>query len=312
MMNVFNKMTDAENIRAGDPYDDPAFERLAREHDVWGRAESALCAVFWLAGKAQSPSGQSVGPAGAPDRIFLVIGDGVPANTPFSQLAEVTWCPDRVNDTDIEYVRAQPAAATPDEIEGLRAHVALLKSALAQSERENDELRAQPAAATVPADAILRDALTPFAVITEDDFKGSIFEGRPDDTEVLYFHASGKEITMGDFRRARAALAAPAAPQAAPAVTDQWLGIETAPKDGRTLLLGYRNSHGKWRTVRGKWMSADYIAEHWEDPDDAEPGWFETAVEAEDPPNCWHIKPTHWMSLPGAPAALTTQGASHE
>lgn len=45
--------------------------------------------------------------------------------------------------------------------------------------------------------------------------------------------------------------------------------------------------------------------------DDAEPGWFETAVEAEDFPNCWHIKPTHWMSLPGAPAALTTQGESH-
>ncbi|QDJ45009.1 hypothetical protein [Bordetella hinzii] len=39
-----------------------------------------------------------------------------------------------------------PAAAMPDEIEGLRAHVALLKSALAQSERENDELRALAAA----------------------------------------------------------------------------------------------------------------------------------------------------------------------
>lgn len=41
-----------------------------------------------------------------------------------------------------------PSAAMPDEIEGLRAHVALLKAALAQAERENDELRAQPAAAT--------------------------------------------------------------------------------------------------------------------------------------------------------------------
>jgi len=112
MMNVFNKMTDAENIRAGDPYDDPAFERLAREHDVWGRAESALCAVFWLAGKVQPPSGQSAAPVGAPDRIFLVIGEDVTPDTPFSQLAEVTWCADRVNDTDIEYVRAQPAAAT--------------------------------------------------------------------------------------------------------------------------------------------------------------------------------------------------------
>lgn len=49
--------------------------------------------------------------------------------------------------------RAQPAAAMPDEIEGLRAHVALLKAALAQAERENDELRAQPAAATAaPSD----------------------------------------------------------------------------------------------------------------------------------------------------------------
>lgn len=100
-----------ENIRSGDPYDDPAFERLAREHDVWGRAEGALCAVFWLAGKARPPSGQSAGPAGAPDRIFLVISEDIPPDTPFSQLAEVAWCPDRVNDTDIEYVRAQPAAA---------------------------------------------------------------------------------------------------------------------------------------------------------------------------------------------------------
>lgn len=49
----------------------------------------------------------------------------------------------------VRELRAPPAAATPDEIEGLRAHVALLKTALAQAERENDELRrAQPAAAT--------------------------------------------------------------------------------------------------------------------------------------------------------------------
>lgn len=36
-----------------------------------------------------------------------------------------------------------PSAAMSDEIEGLRAHVALLKAALAQAERENDELRAE-------------------------------------------------------------------------------------------------------------------------------------------------------------------------
>lgn len=43
--------TEPKNIRTGDPYDDPVFEALAREHDVWGRASSALCAVFWRAGR---------------------------------------------------------------------------------------------------------------------------------------------------------------------------------------------------------------------------------------------------------------------
>jgi hypothetical protein len=81
-----------------------------------------------------------------------------------------------------------------------------------------------------------------------------------------------------------------------------WQPIETAPKTGRTLLLGYLNSAGKWRTVRGQWMSEAYISEQWEEPDDAEPGWYETSVEADDPPNCWPIEPTHWMPLPAAPA----------
>lgn len=40
-----------ENIREGDPYDDPAFEDMARAHDVWGRASGAQCAVFWMGGK---------------------------------------------------------------------------------------------------------------------------------------------------------------------------------------------------------------------------------------------------------------------
>jgi hypothetical protein len=87
----------------------------------------------------------------------------------------------------------------------------------------------------------------------------------------------------------------PAAPQT------EWQLIDGAPKTGRTLLLGYLNSAGKWRTVRGQWMSEAYIAEQWEEPDDAEPGWYETSVEADDPPNCWPITPTHWMPLPAAP-----------
>lgn len=88
----------------------------------------------------------------------------------------------------------------------------------------------------------------------------------------------------------------PQAPQG-----EQWRPIETAPKDGRTILLGYFNSHGKWRTMRGQWISKEYIDEYWEDPEGVEAGWFETPVEAEDPPNCWPTDPTHWHQLPAPP-----------
>ncbi|SIT25264.1 hypothetical protein [Achromobacter sp. MFA1 R4] len=95
----------------------------------------------------------------------------------------------------------------------------------------------------------------------------------------------------------------------APAI-DGWLDIASAPKTGRTLLLGYWNSHGKWRTVRGQWMSAEYIGREWEDPDGVEAGWFETAVEADDEPNCWPVNPSHWQPMP-VPPCLTCndQGA---
>lgn len=89
---------------------------------------------------------------------------------------------------------------------------------------------------------------------------------------------------------------------------DGWQPIATAPKDGRTLLLGYFNSHGKWRTMRGQWMSADYIAENWEEPDNGVEGWHETSVEADETPNCWYTEPTHWMPLPAAPSAKLAQG----
>ena len=110
---------------------------------------------------------------------------------------------------------------------------------------------------------------------------------------------------------ARMLAAAPQAPAEAvvPAAAptqeaDGWMPIETAPKDGRVLLLGYYNAHGNWRTLRGEWVSADQIAEYWDE--EAEPGWYETSVEAEDPPNAWATNPTHWRPLP-APAARARQ-----
>lgn len=80
-----------------------------------------------------------------------------------------------------------------------------------------------------------------------------------------------------------------------------WLPIESAPKDGMSMLLGYFNIAKKWRTVRGQYMSQDYINEYWEEPEDGEPGWFETSVEGDDVPNCWPINPTHWRPLPKPP-----------
>lgn len=40
-----------EAVREGAPYDDPAFESLCREHEIWGTPAAAQCAVFWEAGK---------------------------------------------------------------------------------------------------------------------------------------------------------------------------------------------------------------------------------------------------------------------
>lgn len=93
-----------------------------------------------------------------------------------------------------------------------------------------------------------------------------------------------------------------------------WQPIATAPKTGRTLLLGYVNCAGNWRTVRGQWMSADYIEQNWEDSESPEgsEGWYETSAEADDAPNCWPITPTHWMPTPPEPNAATSRQPSQE
>jgi len=79
-----------------------------------------------------------------------------------------------------------------------------------------------------------------------------------------------------------------------------WKPIETAPKEW-ILLLGYFNESGKWRTVRGEWFCQEEIDDQWEFPENGRPGWYETCVNADDPPNCWPIEPTHWMPLPTPP-----------
>ncbi len=80
-----------------------------------------------------------------------------------------------------------------------------------------------------------------------------------------------------------------------------WQPIETAPKTGRWLLLGYYNGCNKWRTVCGQWFSQEQINDEWEDPEENEEGWYETCDNADEPPNCWPINPTHWMPQPSPP-----------
>ncbi len=46
-----------ENVREGEPYDNPAFEDLARTMGVWGTAQAALCAQFFLAGRGAPAAG---------------------------------------------------------------------------------------------------------------------------------------------------------------------------------------------------------------------------------------------------------------
>lgn len=87
-----------------------------------------------------------------------------------------------------------------------------------------------------------------------------------------------------------------------------WLPIdEKAPRDGCTVLLGFRNELGRWRTVRGQWFAEGELDE-WNDGDSESPaGWYEVAETPDDPPNCWQISPTNWQHLPPPPDGFIVQ-----
>lgn len=89
--------------------------------------------------------------------------------------------------------------------------------------------------------------------------------------------------------------------------SQQWQPIETAPKTGRKVLLGFVNSHGNWRTMLGLWISKEEILNELEDDDLFDEGWYEISVEADDTPNCWLTNPSHWMPLPPPPVEPVKQ-----
>lgn len=104
-----------------------------------------------------------------------------------------------------------------------------------------------------------------------------------------------------------------AALSSAPA-REQWQPIETAPKDGRKLLLTYKNSSGLPRIVVGGWVTDEEAAETDEDGVGLEAGWYERIDNWGDyyQVSINEGEPTHWMPLPAAPGATAEPAPARE
>lgn len=79
----------------------------------------------------------------------------------------------------------------------------------------------------------------------------------------------------------------------------EWKPIETAPRD-RTLLVGYRNRLGNWRTVVGSFYAAGTLESEHTDSGFADEGWYEES-QTHDEILPTDEAPTHWMPLPPPP-----------
>ena len=98
-----------------------------------------------------------------------------------------------------------------------------------------------------------------------------------------------------DRDRLRAALAAQ---------VSQWLPIESAPKDGRKIIVWYLNRNTKARTVMARWLTDEQAAETDGDDVGLEGGWYECIDNCDCTEVAIHEgEPTHWMPLPAAPGA---------
>lgn len=83
-----------------------------------------------------------------------------------------------------------------------------------------------------------------------------------------------------------------------------WQPIETAPKDGRKVILFYLNRNNLSRTVMATWVTDEQAAETDADDVGLEAGWYECIDNWDDYSQVaiHEGEPTHWMPLPAPPS----------
>lgn len=186
-------------------------------------------------------------------------------------------------------------------IKSLRRNMEVMESDLAAAREDKDqiqfiydELRAHHSDIVTEADAEVKRLRAALGEISNkwsdrdqtaiDTYDGS---GTEDFDDPDYQHASAILPLVGI---AKAALA-PANPNSTPE-PNGWRPIETAPKDGTRLLLFYSgNLHNP---TKSQFIDVGFYSQ-W--ADDAWDGWWELETGGN------RIFPTHWMSLPLAPAS---------
>ena len=81
----------------------------------------------------------------------------------------------------------------------------------------------------------------------------------------------------------------------------KWQPIETAPKDGTSILVGCDYDRRSKSRVALVWWDDAVSAGIWGNWIEAK--WFDEHVECDFVPMHCEFKPTHWMPLPPAPDA---------
>lgn len=171
-----------------------------------------------------------------------------------------------------------------------------------------------------PAKVRLTDGLGPLVACP---FCGSApgTLARPDNIDgtefyaAVFCHCEGYSATAHAGRRGKtqdeATSAAHAAwnRRAAIAAPPGWQPIETAPKDGRKIIVAYVNRNGKLRTVMACWLTDERAAEMDTDGVGLEGGWYECIDNWDDYTEVaiHEGEPANWMPILAAPDATTTQ-----